>query len=103
MNSGATPTTLKVLDPTGTVAAKAVSLAPRLATLARMNIGLVWNGKPRADVLLDYVGESLKKRYPTAKVVRHALPTGKGWSKPPAGALEAIASQIDAAVYACGD
>ena len=91
---------LRVLDPTGVKVAGRRSLARPLDTLEGKRIGLVWNQKPGADLLLDEVGKLLQKRYPTVKI--------SNWTKevawaPPAGTLERIAEEVDAAIVASGD
>jgi hypothetical protein len=60
---------LEVLNPEGKIIKKGKSLAPRLETLEGKKIGLVWNGKPNGDKLLNEIGDLLKERYPTAETV----------------------------------
>ena len=65
---------LKVLDPTGADLEGRVNPAPRPSTLEGKGIGIVWNQKPRSDVLLGYVEELLRKRFPTAKFSKWLMP-----------------------------
>ena len=92
---------LEVLDPTGVEVEKTKKLAPRPDTLEGKRIGLIWNTKPNADVLLDEIGKLLKERYPTAQTVPSRITFV--CIKLPPGELEAIAKNIDVAVFASGD
>ena len=92
---------LEVLNPEGKIVKKEKSLAPRLETLEGKKIGLVWNGKPNGDKLLNEIGDLLKERYPTAETVFRRV-SFSGVKLPP-GELEAIAKDIDAGVFASGD
>ncbi len=91
---------LKVIDPTGADLGERVTPAPRLDTLENKRIGIVWNQKPRADVLLGYVGELLQERFPTAKFSQWRIPI---CTPPRAGLRERIAEEVDAVIYASGD
>jgi len=63
----ATASKIEVLNPTASDYGEANSpIAPRLETLEGKVIGLLWNGKPLADVALKTVGAIIKERYPTA-------------------------------------
>ncbi len=92
---------LEVLNPEGKIVKKGKTLAPRLETLEGKKIGLVWNGKPNGDKLLNEVGKLLKERYPTAETVSYRI-SFSGTKLPP-GELEAIAKDIDAGVFTSGD
>jgi hypothetical protein len=92
---------LEVLNPEGRIVDKGTKLAPRLKTLEGKRIGLVWNGKPNGNVLLNEVGKLIKERYPTAEVVSHRV-SYSGRKLPP-GEVEAVAKDIDAGVFASGD
>ncbi len=92
---------LRVLDPTGVTIKKLEKLAPRLDTLESKRVGLVWNRKPKSDVLLRMVGELLLKRFPSVKLV--PITVSSFSTAPEAGELEALASSIDAVVYAGAD
>ena len=92
---------LEVLNPEGKIVKKGKALAPRLETLEGKKIGLVWNGKPNGDKLLNEIGKLLKERYPTAETVSHRV--SFSGTKLPQGELEAIAKDIDAGVFTSGD
>jgi len=83
---------LEVLDPTGdVVVAGRLPLAPRLNTFEGKTIGLVWNGKSHANILLDSVEELLQKRFPTSKTNRYITSSVSKRSK--IGELEGIAQE----------
>jgi hypothetical protein len=64
--------TRQILDPTGSADLKSdTTLAPRLSTLNGTVVGLLANGKPNGEVLLDEVGEYLKKQHGVKDVVRY--------------------------------
>lgn len=92
---------MKVLVPTGVTPETRNGLAPRLDGLAGKRIGLVWNQKAKANVLLRMVGDLLQERYPTAKMVE--LTVSSCCTPPKEGELEAIAAKVDAAIYASAD
>lgn len=91
---------LKVLDPTGADLATRVNPAPRLNTLEGKSIGIVWNQKPCSDVLLGYVEELLRERFPTAQFSKWLAPI---CTPPEEGLRERIAKEVDAIIYASGD
>lgn len=93
--------TLEVLDPTGAVVVKGKALASRVDTLEGKTIGLVWNLKPGGEVFLDEVGKLLGERYPTARLSH--LTVSDCCVKLPPGELEAIAKDIDLAVFTSAD
>jgi len=65
--------TASVLNPTyeGDVSAD-VHVAPPIAELAGLKIGLLTNGKRNADRLLEYMADELRAEYGVADVVRAA-------------------------------
>lgn len=65
---------MRIVDPIGTSAAAAKTLAPRPRSLEGLTIALLDNSKPNAGVLLERVGVLLAARG-GARAVR-------GWSKP---------------------
>ena len=91
---------LEVLDPTGIEVREKNNPAPRPDTLDNKMIGLVWNEKANANVLLDKVGKLLLERYPTAKISNYQV--GCCWAAPE-DVLNKIAEDVDAVVFAAGD
>ncbi|MBI2848062.1 MAG: hypothetical protein HYX83_02700 [Chloroflexi bacterium] len=64
------PTTIKVLKPTGEGKRSETEIARRIDDLNGKTIGLLDDGKPNFDVFLARVEERLKERYQFAAVVR---------------------------------
>jgi hypothetical protein len=93
---------VEVLDPTGDVVrAGRVPFSKRLDRIQGKRIGLVWNGKPNADRLLDFIEGLLHERFPEVKTSRYATSNVANRLKP--GELEGMAERIDAVIYASGD
>ena len=69
--SASTARASSVLNPTyeGDVSAD-VHVAPPIAELAGLKIGLLTNGKRNADRLLEYMADELRAEYGVADVVR---------------------------------
>ena len=81
---------MRIVDPIGTSAAAAKTLAPRPRSLEGVTIALLDNSKPNAGVLLERVGALLAARG-GARAVRT-------WGKPGAsiGATPAVIEEIAA-------
>ena len=79
-----------IVDPIGTSAARALTLAGRPRSLEGVTIALLDNSKPNAGVLLERVGTLL-----AARVGAHAV---REWGKPGAsiGAAPAVLEEIAA-------
>ncbi len=66
------PVTLKILNPRGEIEPPpTLAPTPRVTDLGGKKIGLYWNGKVGTDVFFDVVEELLKKKFPTATVLRY--------------------------------
>ena len=93
------PVTLKVLNPRGEVEPPpTLTPTPRVTDLAGKKIGLYWNGKVGTDVFFDVVEELLKKKFPTATVLRYQGAFDLG------DALAAkMAKECDTFIYGVGD
>ncbi len=92
---------LEVLNPAGEPVKMDTILAPRPQTLEGKKLGLVWNGKPNGDKLLNEIGDLLKERYPTTETVFRKISFTS--RKLPPGELEAIANDIDVGIFSSGD
>jgi hypothetical protein len=79
---------MDMLDPSGSAAVAARSLAKRPAALEGAVIGLLDNSKPNARALLERVAEGLRERFGAREV--------RAWRKPTAsrGAAEAVLEEI---------
>ena len=75
--------------------------APRLPTLGGVVLGLLANGKPNSERLLDLIADDLASRHAIKDVVRI---TKSHPSLPPADAdVETLASETLAVLSAIGD
>jgi len=81
---------MRIVDPVGTSAASAMTLADRPHSLEGVTIALLDNSKPNAGVLLERVGALLAARGGALAV--------KAWSKPGSsvGAAHAVLEEIAA-------
>jgi hypothetical protein len=94
------PTELPFIDPTRGGARTALQRAPRPMDLSGKVVGLLDNTKEQADVILETIGEELRRRYGVAAVVMRRK---EFFSKPARPALiDAMAQQVDVAVAAVG-
>ncbi|MCL4368637.1 MAG: hypothetical protein M1337_05675 [Actinobacteria bacterium] len=62
---------LILLDPTVGPRPAPAALAPRLASLEGISLGLVDNTKDNSDKMLDYIAEILDNEYHFKDIVRH--------------------------------
>ena len=91
--------TLKVLNPRGErEAVSARGISPRLTGLESKRIGLYWNGKQDGDYFWDTIEGLLKKKYPTATVLRYNGPGDLGEAM-----AARMAKEVDAFLYGVGD
>ena len=92
---------LWVLDPTTRPEPAEATMAPRLDTLEGKMVGLLDNGKPNSDRILNLVGEMLAKRYNLAGVVRRRKSNAsKGV---PQEIVDEMAEECDFAITGVGD
>ena len=90
---------LKVLNPRGErdpVPQRGIS--PRVAKLAGKRIGLYWNGKQDGDYFWDTIEGLLKKKFPTATILRYNGPGDLGES-----IAAKMAREVDTFMYGVGD
>lgn len=66
--------TITVLDPTGRASSRNYTVAARLCDLNGSSLGILWNGKPNGDILLDRIQEALANSFD--------LPATRLWKKP---------------------
>ena len=95
---------IKVLNPTARPLSVEFEIAPRVDDLNGKVIGLLDNGKPNFDILLDRIEKLLCKRFKIADVVR----VGKGGQVGAGAALpldqmERLVTKCDAVVNGMGD
>jgi len=90
---------LRVLNPRGErEAAPARGISPRLLAIEGKRIGLYWNGKPDGDYFWDTIEELLKKKFPTATVLRYNGPGDLGEAL-----ATKMAKEVDTFLYGVGD
>ena len=92
---------ITVLHPAAQDVAQKHTLAPRLASLQGMTLGLIDNHKKNADVYLDEVSRLLKTQYGVARIINYrkdsqSMPT-------PAAVMDDLAAQCDAIIHAVAD
>lgn len=88
-----------VLDPTLEVEAAKVERAPRVADLKR--IGLLDNGKPNSEKVLQMVAAKVAEAYPGVQVTYYRKP---GAYRPaPSALLDQVAEENDVALVGIGD
>ncbi len=91
--------TLRILDPRA-FPSEPVADAPRLSSLEGVTIALLWNNRPKGDVILRAVGEELQSKYGAQVLFRQKLRVGTG---APEEVIAGIAKEASAAVVGVGD
>ena len=89
-----------VYNPTAVVSRTSQHLAARPDTLAGKRIGLLFNSKPNADVLLERVSERLGEAFGGTDFVLRSKPTA---ARPMAPEVLEAMTGCDAVVNAVGD
>jgi len=88
-----------VLDPTLEVEVAKVERAPRVAEVKR--IGLLDNGKPNSEKVLQMVAAKVAEAYPGVQVTYYRKP---GAYRPaPSALLDQVAEENDVALVGIGD
>ena len=99
---GTGPITLEVLNPRGDIPPIEVTgIVARVRDLEGKKIGLVDNGKAGADYFLDATEELLKKKFPSATILRFRKT--EGTINPAPKMYSAVAEKCDVFIYATGD
>lgn len=90
---------LEALNPRGEIEPPPTLVpAARVTDLAGKKIGIYWNGKQGGPNFWDVVEELLKKRFPTATIVRRSGASDLG------DTLAAkLAKEVDTFIYGVGD
>jgi hypothetical protein len=95
------PITLTVLNPRGVIEQKPLlGISPRVADLAGKTIGLVDNTKTGTIYFFDSLESELKKRFPTASILRFRK---KGYVDVQPELYKEVAAKCDAFVFGAGD
>lgn len=90
-----------ILNPTAEMRVKERPLAPRVDSLAGKRVGILWNGKPNADLLLDRIGEHLAERFGAVVAVRAVKPNVSAPAPP--DVIQRLIQECDVVVNAIGD
>jgi hypothetical protein len=100
--SGGGPITLEVFNPRGEIPPIEVRrIVDRVKELDGKKIGLVDNTKAGAEYFLDATEELLKKKFPTATILRFRK--SEGTINPAPKMYAALAEKCDTFIYATGD
>ncbi len=71
--------TTELLDPTGDAEVKVAKLAARVNNLDGLMLGVLYNGKPNGDIVLERIVEKISQKFKLGGVVRARKPTvGQG-------------------------
>jgi len=90
---------ITVLSPVGINQVAAQPIAPRLATLEGVRLGILNNSKPNSLPLQEHVVELLSREYRLGGVVMRQKPSAAiGAEK-----LDVLAGEVEAVVTAIGD
>ena len=88
------------IDPTAGGGRSKVALAPRPMDLAGKVVGLLDNTKEQGKLILETIGEALRKHHGVARVV---LRSKEHYSKPAVGSLiDEVANEVEVAIAAVG-
>ena len=91
--------TLRVLDPRAFPEEPAAD-ATRLRSLQGVTVALLWNNRPKGDVILRALGEELRLKYGAEVLFRQKLRVGTG---APEEVIAGVAKEASAAVVGVGD
>ena len=94
------PNDLPFIDPTRGGARAKLQRAPRPMDLAGKVVGLLDNTKEQADIILQTIGEDLRKRYGVADVIMRRKEFFSRPAKPEL--LDDMANKVQVAVAAVG-
>ena len=91
--------TVTVLTPIAERVVARGMLAPRVSDLAGLRVGLLDNGKPNADLMLDYLAAGLNEQFAFKSIVRRRK-TSVGRA---AEHLDELAAQCDIVINGVAD
>ena len=97
-----------IVNPAGKAARKVAKVASRPKELAGLRLGLLDNGKPRADVMVKEVGRLLNERYPMVSTFYIQRGTGRLDTRKTGGdsfddILQQVVGKADVVVNGVGD
>lgn len=96
---------MRVVSPLGTNSSGLLILAQRPKALDGGTLGILWNGKQNADVLLRELASRLRARFALTDVVwLNKVQVGSGPPRPaPARELDDLSAGVTAVLAASGD
>ncbi|MFC1816968.1 hypothetical protein ACFL0M_13770 [Thermodesulfobacteriota bacterium] len=92
---------IEILVPVAKVKFGEIKMAQRPLDLEKKFIGLMWNGKPNADLLLQNLRKSLEKIFPLSRTLMESKPLPT--SAAPTEVLEGLSSKFDLVILAIAD
>ena len=97
-----------IVNPAGRSARSVAEVATRPTDLAGLRLGLLDNGKPKADVMVKAVGRLLNERYPLASTFYIQRGTGRLDTRKTGGdafdeVLQQVVAEADVVVSGVGD
>lgn len=92
-------TLITVLDPRAQPDV-AETLAPRLGSIRGATIGLLWNNRPRGDLVLRGLAEQLERVYGARTVLTSKLRVGSG---APIDQIKRLEKEVEAVIAGVGD
>ncbi len=101
MVMAAAPTKLRFLDPTSAPVVEATPMAPRVATLDGLRVGMLGNSKKGAKEFLDELSKLLDERFRGITFVRSRK--GDATSVCPPEVLSELVNKSDVVITAIGD
>ncbi len=90
-----------VLNPTAEMRVQERPIAARPDSLAGKRLGVLWNGKPNADILLDRVAGLLAERFGVTVTVQTTKPNVSAPAPP--DVIQRLIQECDVVVNAIGD
>ena len=97
-----------IVNPAGSSTRSVAKVARRPPNLAGLRLGLLDNGKPKADVMMKAVGRLLNERYPLASTFYIQRGTGRLDTRKTGGnsfdeILQQVVGKCDVVVNGVGD
>ena len=94
-------TQLEVLDPSAGPVSTKTGLSPRLDSLAGKKIGVIWNGRPAGNQILDQIMKTLKEKDGVRETIFREKPFLGNIA--PEELLQEMATRCDAVISGVGD
>jgi hypothetical protein len=92
---------IEILVPVAEANFEEIRTAERPSNLDEKVIGLMWDGKPNGDLLLNHVGEALEKKFLLSEILMKSKPRAS--SRAPDEVLEELSTKCNLVILAIGD